>query len=220
MTILELMEEKDALRSFENIMRILRSDLNGLKNKLLSSQDSEDQLRVLIESIVPVKEHQIIKANRQNLNMPLEEFKNREQKLKENLALPIGLQERLSIKEMLTKTYNRLRTSGKLSFSRSEAISLFLSTFVKTKTQKYQIPLSLRVTKYQSIPLSIDIRQESNYKKIYEEIFNEIAFQEELTLANLEINKKITQNKNISKYKSKAVELFITYCTYYDKSFT
>lgn len=219
-TILELMEEKDALRSFENIMRILRSDLNGLKNKLLSSQDSEDQLRVLIESIVPVKEHQIIKANRQNLNMPLEEFKNREQKLKENLALPIGLQERLSIKEMLTKTYNRLRTSGKLSFSRSEAISLFLSTFVKTKTQKYQIPLSLRVTKYQSIPLSLDIRQESNYKKIYEEIFNEIAFQEELTLANLEINKKITQNKNISKYKSKAVELFITYCTYYDKSFT
>lgn len=217
-TILELMEEKDALRSFENIMRILRSDLNGLRNKLLSSQNSEDQLRVLIESIVPVKEHQTIKANKQNLNMSLEELETREQKLKENLALPIGLQERLTIKEMLTKTYNRLRTSGKVSFSRSEAISLFLSTFVKTKTQKYQIPLSLRVTKYQSIPLSIDIRQESNYKKIYEEIFDEIAFQEELTLVNLEINKKIKQSKNISKYKSKAVEVFITYCIYHDKS--
>jgi hypothetical protein len=223
-TILELMEEKDALRSFENIMRILRSDLNGLNNKLLSSQDSEDQLGVLIESIVPVKEHQTIKAieaNKQNLNMSKEEKKeleNREQKLKENLALPIGLQERLTIKEMLAKTYNRLRTSGKVNFSRSEAISLFLSTFVKTKTQKYQIPLSLRVIKYQSIPLSIDIRQESNYKKIYEEIFNEIAFQEELTLVNLEINKNIKQSKNISKYESKAVELFITYCTYHDKS--
>lgn len=211
-TILELMEEKDALRSFENIMRILRSDLNGLKNKLLSSQNSEDQLRVLIESIVPVKEYQMIEENKQNLNMAPEELDNREQKLKENLALPIGLQERIKIKEMLTKTYNRLKINGKVSFSRSEAISLFLSAFVKNKTKKYQIFLSLRVTQYESIPLSINIQQKNSYKTMHENIFNDIAFQEELRLVNL----KIEQGKSIKKYESKVVTLFTTHCIYHD----
>ena len=237
-TIFELMDEEQALQiAVKEILPMLRRDLT-LGNKLLgtskqenSTSDKEDELSKLIEQLVPIKEQQekqdlikqreLLFENQEVMKKIKPKLDDIEEQLKTNLDFPLGLRERIVIQEMLEKTFQRQKSEGKSKFSRSEAISLFLSVLVKIKTQKDQIPLTLRIKKYESISLSIDIQKEDEFERLYTEVFKMTALKEELTLAGVQdkdIKRFEKSYKDINKYECEPVKLITMLCIYHDKS--
>nr|CAO86537.1 unnamed protein product [Microcystis aeruginosa PCC 7806] len=139
--------------------------------------------------------------------------------------IPLTLIEKLSIKQKLEKVKKKLEQRNKKTFTKQEALALFISIAIKEKLLRDLEDISIRLEKVEYQTLSFSINSGDEFKDLHQIIWGKIAREEEWKLVGYTEKNKMLEVDTfhesepvllakltcIFRYKNQAEKLTFTY---------